>query len=682
MKRLFPVVAFFSCLISGLSFAGSATWNLNPTDGRWNTAENWTPATVPNGPADTATFAASSLTALSLPTDVELDSIVFDSNADAFTITDSAGRILTISGAGVTNNSGVLQNFVNLGDLNKAAMLFFTNNATAGESVVYTNQPPIRGAQSPLIQFEDSSSAGSAEFDNVAANYFSQGGLIEFRDNSTAANGTFRNTGIGDERSPTINFRDNASAGQAVFTNEVDAEGIINFYGNSTADQAMITNNGQGGLTDFFEESTAGNATIINEGEDAYNGASLTLFHDNSTAGNGTFIVKAGLDNDGEYATLQFDGSSKAGTGTFIANGSGFVSTFTYGGLIIIAADSSADHGTFYLNAGQVAGAYGGQVDFENSATAEAATFYLEGAAVEAAFGGRIRFRDSPGAASSTLIASGGVGTEEGAGGGILFEDNSSGNYARVELLGNGFLDLRGHNTRGLTIGSLEGDGLVFLGSITLSIGSNNLSTNFSGLIEEHIAGAMGALTKVGTGSLTLSGANTYTGGTTIAGGILVVNNRTGSATGTGPVQVNAGQLGGRGIIDGAVVVGTGSGPGATLAPSKENGKPNPITVQGALTFNSDATYECGINTKSARADKVVANGVTINGGQFTLRDPRGSVLTPGTVLIVIDNTSPNSINGTFANLADGSTVTVGVNKLQVSYSGGDGNDLTLTVVP
>jgi hypothetical protein len=39
-------------------------------------------------------------------------------------------------------------------------------------------------------------------------------------------------------------------------------------------------------------------------------------------------------------------------------------------------------------------------------------------------------------------------------------------------------------------------------------------------------------------------------------------------------------------------------------------------------------------------------------------------------------------ISGTFSNLADGSTVTIGVNKLQVSYAGGDGNDLTLTVIP
>src|SRR5438552_7700893 len=47
------------------SRAGSATWNLNPTSGDWNTASNWTPATVPNGPDDTATFGVSNITFVS-----------------------------------------------------------------------------------------------------------------------------------------------------------------------------------------------------------------------------------------------------------------------------------------------------------------------------------------------------------------------------------------------------------------------------------------------------------------------------------------------------------------------------------------------------------------------------------------------------------------------------------------
>jgi hypothetical protein len=56
--------------------------------------------------------------------------------------------------------------------------------------------------------------------------------------------------------------------------------------------------------------------------------------------------------------------------------------------------------------------------------------------------------------------------------------------------------------------------------------------------------------------------------------------------------------------------------------------------------------------------------------------------LPPGTVLTVINNTAATPIAGTFANLADRSTFTSHGNTLQASYEGGDGNDLTLTVVP
>ena len=56
--------------------------------------------------------------------------------------------------------------------------------------------------------------------------------------------------------------------------------------------------------------------------------------------------------------------------------------------------------------------------------------------------------------------------------------------------------------------------------------------------------------------------------------------------------------------------------------------------------------------------------------------------LTSGTVFTAIDNTATTASSGTFANLADGSILTLGRNKYQASYTGGDGNDLTLTVVP
>ena len=52
------------------------------------------------------------------------------------------------------------------------------------------------------------------------------------------------------------------------------------------------------------------------------------------------------------------------------------------------------------------------------------------------------------------------------------------------------------------------------------------------------------------------------------------------------------------------------------------------------------------------------------------------------TVFTVINNTSVTPISGNFANLPDGSFLTSGGNTFQATYEGGDGNDLTLTVVP
>ncbi len=49
-------------LLPALVQAGSATWRVNPSSGDWNTAANWTPMTVPNGPIDTATFGFSTTT--------------------------------------------------------------------------------------------------------------------------------------------------------------------------------------------------------------------------------------------------------------------------------------------------------------------------------------------------------------------------------------------------------------------------------------------------------------------------------------------------------------------------------------------------------------------------------------------------------------------------------------------
>jgi hypothetical protein len=59
-----------------------------------------------------------------------------------------------------------------------------------------------------------------------------------------------------------------------------------------------------------------------------------------------------------------------------------------------------------------------------------------------------------------------------------------------------------------------------------------------------------------------------------------------------------------------------------------------------------------------------------------------GNPLPVGTTFTAIDNLAATPISGTFSNLVDGAIVCVNGNNFQASYSGDDGNDFTLTVVP
>ena len=115
MKTPLPdVTAIFSAFILMLciqtSQAGSATWKRHPRSGDWNTKTNWTPVTVPNGPADTATFGLSNTTAISISANTELNGITFTAAAtNPYTITANPTFTLTLSGAGIVNNSGPLR---------------------------------------------------------------------------------------------------------------------------------------------------------------------------------------------------------------------------------------------------------------------------------------------------------------------------------------------------------------------------------------------------------------------------------------------------------------------------------------------------------------------------------------------------------------------------------------------
>jgi len=616
---LLPAILFAcSCVLPNCALAGSATWNLSPTTGDWNTASNWQPASVPNGPTDIATFATSNKVAVSVSAKIEVNEIVFNPGASAYTITSSSPGLLTLSGRGITNNSGVTQGFI-AQDCSACtggalARLTFTNAATGGSGTAFT----ALGAAGEYeaggeISFAADSSAGSASFEIFAGRYDrAYEGEVAFFDNSTADHGTFLvHSGPG-------------------------YEGALNFFDNSTAGDAIVTN--AGGFVYFWEASDAGNSVIANDG--------YLVLRDGASAG--TAIID----------------SNTVGSASYY-----FGSVNFWGG--------TAANSTITNEGGTFAGAFGSQTDFSGGSTGGDALLIAEGG-INGGTGGSVTFAIKEGLAASagnaTIIAN--PGSNGGTGGLIQFGSTSDGGTARIQVFGDGSLDIAPTNALGVTIGSLEGDGLVLLGSKVLTIGSNNLTTTFSGIIQDS-----GQLVKIGTGNLTLTSGNTYDGGTSLEAGILLANNRRGSATGTGPVQVNAGTFGGGGTVSGPVTIGTGRGAGSILAPGERGVTPGTFTIRRGLTLKADATFFVLVDSSKPAADRVRAKGVTIRGAQIQFSDRAATTLPPGTTLIIVDNTSPKPINGTFSNLADGATVTVGSNTLQADYEGGDGNDLALTVV-
>jgi autotransporter-associated beta strand protein len=591
-------------LIPLTSKAGSATWDTNPTSGDWNTATNWTPTTVPNGPDDIATFGQSAITDLTLSSPVEVAEIVFESRSSSFDITVPPAESLLVSGAGITGAS-------------MGAASFTCKSGSSGDAV---------------MTFSNSASAGKASFAIEGAGV-ADPGQLNFTDQSSASKGSFTISGGGQ----------NGAAGA-----------VINFSGTSTAGHGTFVNDGGsnrslGAIITFDDNSTAAEATITNQGGNGPKPTTggMLIFNDNATAGTARVTNAYGVSLAGAAQT-HFNGNASADHAQFTNQGA--------------PGDSNRNAGAMF---------------FSDDSTAGNAIITNEPGEQTLSPSGSVTFSDNSTAGDATLIANNGM--PEAPDAAIIFTDNSSGGNAHIEVNGRGYLDISAVASGTFTVGSLEKSGLAFLGSKNLIVGSNNRTAKFDGVMQDGGAanGTGAALTKIGSGMLTLGGSNLYTGGTTVNAGVLrAANTVKGSATGSGPVQVNDATLGGTGVISGAVTVN------GALTPAIGAHAPVTLTIQSALIFNASASYNFSFRgDPGTTGDEVVANGVTINSGAtFSFaQQPKGTVRS-GTVFTAIENTSAGSIAGTFANLPDGGIVSFSGINFQASYEGGDGNDLTLTV--
>lgn len=289
-----------------------------------------------------------------------------------------------------------------------------------------------------------------------------------------------------------------------------------------------------------------------------------------------------------------------------------------------------------------------------------------------------------------TLDTSAFTGTIRNSVGGRVNVLNSSANLeqAKVELSGGATFQTQ--STVTVKIGEITADSSTTLGSgfgaaSIFEIGGRNTNSAIAGVIQNggfanngNVTTGNIGLTKVGTGDLSLTGANTYTGATTVnAGTLLLGDGVSGSITSAVTVTTGAffGNLASGDITTAAVTIGNGTG-SADASFGAGRDVIGRFASSGGLSLLSDANFVFDLNSGTETTDIVTFGGVVSLNGVFTLNDLNTGAInwSVGDSFTVV---SGSSLSGTFSNLAHEQTITVNGVDYEASYSG---SALTLTV--
>ncbi|UHC20226.1 autotransporter-associated beta strand repeat-containing protein (plasmid) [Methylobacterium currus] len=359
--------------------------------------------------------------------------------------------------------------------------------------------------------------------------------------------------------------------------------------GASLSDTARLTVGAGAGLRLTDADEIVG--SLAGAGSVALNGHCLVAGGDGTSSafsgalsGAGGCLTKTGsgtltLSGSNTYAgttrvaegTLQVSAAEALGTGPLALQGGGTLrasGTFTDGRGISLSPVGGQGGGTVEVDDRQTLTLTGSIAGLGGLAKTGTGTLVL---------GGANGYAGATAVDAGTLIASGG---------------QAIGDTSAVSVALGARLILRGDET----VGSLSGNGAVELDGASLALGGDNTSTIFAGALSGN-----GGLTKTGTGTLTLAGANAYTGDTRLAGGTLAL---AGSVDGDIYVQDKA-TLSGGGRVGKTVHVLDGG----TLAGSPGNG-----LTMGGLDLKPASTLAVTLGAPSSAGVFQVNGNVTLGG--------------------------------------------------------------------
>lgn len=247
-----------------------------------------------------------------------------------------------------------------------------------------------------------------------------------------------------------------------------------------------------------------------------------------------------------------------------------------------------------------------GNANFTNSSTAPNTSLFFN----TINLGSNTLNLNPSGSSTAYITVSGNIGGTGGvvaSGSGVTFLTGTANSYSGGTTINAGArLQIGDPSTgSGASVGSLPGN-VLNNGTIHFKE-TSGASYTYAGVIS-----GTGGLLKLGAGTLILTGANSFSGGTTISDGELSAN-----GANVGPVTVNGGQLSGSGSFTGTLTVNSGG----MILPINRVGNVVPSTLSvGATTLNGNTGYT------------------------WVLADPR--TVSPGTNWSLLDVTGTLALNG------------------------------------